>query len=68
MLPVYFDSFIKEYGDYTHNLRNDQICLLLIRCEYGEMNVKYKCISNNVNYQLLPTRPNIHLLLSSMMT
>ena len=41
MLPVYFESFTPEYGDYHHNLRNDQICLPLIRCEYGEMNVKY---------------------------
>ena len=23
MLPVYFESFIPEYGDYHHNLRND---------------------------------------------
>ena len=35
MLPVYFESFIPEYGDYRHNLRNDQIRLPLIRCEYG---------------------------------
>ena len=42
MLPVYFESFIPEYGDYRHNLRNDQIHLPLIRCEYGEMNVKYE--------------------------
>ena len=42
MLPVYFESFIPEYGDYRHNVRNDQIRLPLIRCEYGEMNVKYQ--------------------------
>ena len=42
MLPVYFESFIPEYGDYRHNLRNDQIRLPLIRCEYEEMNVKYQ--------------------------
>ena len=44
MLPVhvYFESFIPEYCDYPHNLRNDQIRLPLIRCEYGEMNVKYQ--------------------------
>ena len=29
MLPVYFKSFIPEYADYRHNLRNDQICLSL---------------------------------------
>ena len=28
MLPVYFESFIPEYGDYRHNLRNYQICLI----------------------------------------
>ena len=36
MLPVNFESFIPEYGDYRNNLRNDQIRLPLIRCEYGE--------------------------------
>ena len=36
MLPVYCESFIPEYGDYRHSLRNDQIRLPLIRCEYGE--------------------------------
>ena len=41
MLPVYFETFIPEYGDYRHNLRSDQIRLPLIRCEYGEMNAKY---------------------------
>ena len=42
MLPVYFESFIPEYGDYRHNLRNDQIRLPLIGCEYEEINVKYQ--------------------------
>ena len=41
MLPVYFESFISEYGDYRHNLRNHQIRLPLIRSKYREMNVKY---------------------------
>ena len=27
MLPVHFESFIPEYGDYRHNLRNDHIRL-----------------------------------------
>ena len=67
MLPVYFESFIPEYGDYRHNLRNDQIGLPLIRCEYGEMNVKYQMhLRLRELYQLHPTRPNIHLLLSMM--
>ena len=38
MLPIY----LKVYGDYRYNLRNAQICLPLIKCEYGEMNVKYQ--------------------------
>ena len=42
MLPVYFENFIPEYGDYRHNLRNDQICLPLIKCEYGEIYVTYQ--------------------------
>ena len=66
MLPVYFESFIPEYGDCRHNLRNDQIRLPLIRCEYGKLNVKYQMHLRYVNYQLHPTRTNIHLLLSMM--
>ena len=42
MLPVYIETFIPEYVDHRHNLRNDQIRLPLIRCEYGRMNVKYQ--------------------------
>ena len=59
MLRVYFESFIPEYGDYRHNLRNDQIRLPLIRSEYREMNVKYQMYilqhlgSNDVNNLLL---------------
>ena len=61
MLPVYFESFIPEYGDYRHNLRNDQICLPHIRCEYAEMNVKYQMYLRSRELQFHPTRPNIHL-------
>ena len=42
MLTAYFEIFILEYGAYRHNLRNDQIRLPLIRCEYGDINVKYQ--------------------------
>ena len=55
MLPVYFESFIPEYGDYRHNLRNDQIRLPLIRCEYGDMNVKYQM---HLRLRELPTPSN----------
>ena len=41
-LPPYFNNFLPEYGDYTHNLRNDLIRLPAIRCEFGAMNVKYQ--------------------------
>ena len=41
-LPPYFDNFLPEYGDYTHNLRNDLIRLPAIRCEFGAMNAKYQ--------------------------
>ena len=41
-LPPYFDNFLPEYGDYTHNLRNDLIRLPVIRCEFGAMNAKYQ--------------------------
>ena len=41
-VPPYFDNFLREYGDYTHNLRNDLIRLLAVRCEFGAMNAKYQ--------------------------
>ena len=41
-LPPYFDNFSPEYGDYTHNLRNDLIRLPTIRCKFGAMNAKYQ--------------------------
>ena len=44
-LPPYFDHFLPEYGDYTHNLRNDLIRLPAIRCEFGAMNAKYQMLT-----------------------
>ena len=64
MLPVYFKNFIPKYGDYRRNLRNDQIRLPLIRCEYGEMNVKYQMHLRLRELSTRLTRQNIHLLLS----
>ena len=55
-MPVYFESFIPDYGDYRHNLRNDQIRLPLIRCEYEEMNVKYQ---RHLRLRELSTPPNL---------
>ena len=68
MLPVlvYFESFISEYGDYRYNLRNDQIRLPLIRCEYGEMNVKDQMHPRLRELSIHLARQNIHLLLSTM--
>ena len=65
MLPVYFESFIPEYGDCRHNLRNDEIRLPLIRCEYGEMNVKYQ-MHLRLRELSTPSNPSIYLLLSMM--
>ena len=68
MLPVlvYIESFISEYADYRYNLRNDQICLPLIRCEYGEMNVKDQMYPRLRELSIHLARQNIHLLLSMM--
>ena len=41
-LPPNFDNFLLEYGDYTHNLRNDLIRLPAISCELGAMNAMYQ--------------------------
>ena len=41
-LPPYFNNFLSEYGDYTHNPRNDLIRLPTIRCKFGAMNAKYQ--------------------------
>ena len=66
MLPVYFESVIPEYGDYRHNLRNDQIRLPLIRCEYGKMNVKYQMHLRLRELSTPSNPPKIYLLLSMM--
>ena len=41
-LLSYFNNFLQEYSDYTHNLRNDLIRLPVIRCEFDAINVKYQ--------------------------
>ena len=59
-LPPYFDNFLPEYGDYTHNLHNDLIHLPAIRCNFGAMNAKYQMhlrlreIANPSNPPLYP--------------
>ena len=41
-LPVYFERFLPEYGEFQHDLRNNSIHLPAIRCEYGKINAKYQ--------------------------
>ena len=41
-LPPYFDTFLPEFGEHNHMLRNEQIQLPVVRCEFGEMNAKYQ--------------------------
>ena len=41
-LPAYFENFIPEYGESNHNLRNRNIYLPDVRCEFGKLNAKYQ--------------------------
>ena len=41
-LPAYFKNFIPEYGESNHNLRNRDIHLPDVRCEFGKLNAKYQ--------------------------
>ena len=55
--PAYFNNFLPEYtSDYTHNMCNDLICLL-IRCEFGAMNAKY---AFEVTGQANPSNPPLY--------
>ena len=58
-LPPYFDNFLPEYGDYTHNLRNDLIRLPAIRCEFGAMNAKYQ-MHLRLREQANPSNPPLY--------
>ena len=52
-LPPYFNNYLTEYGDYTHNLRKDLIRLPAIRCELGAMN---ECqVSNAFDFEVTGT-------------
>ena len=41
-LPPDFDNFLPEFGEHNHMLRNDQIRLPVVRCEFREMNATCK--------------------------
>ena len=41
-LPTYIENFIPEYGKSSHNLRNRQIHLPDVRCEFVKLNAKYQ--------------------------
>ena len=61
-LPPNFDNFLLEYGDYTHNLRNDLIRLPAIRCEFGAMNAKYQMLLR-LRELANPSNPPLYLLM-----
>ena len=69
MLP-YTDSFLPEFGEHNHMLRNDLIRLPVIRCEFGEMNAKYQMhlrlrnLTNPGNHQY----PNIEITAATLGT
>ena len=52
-LPAYFENFLPEYGDSQHNLRNNCIRLLAIRCGFGKLNAKYQPLNNDVTTRSL---------------
>ena len=69
-LPPYFDNFLPEFGEHNHMLRNDQIRLPVVRCEFGEMNAKYQMhlrlcnLANPGNQQF----PNIEITADTLGT
>ena len=63
-LPAYFENFLPEYGDSQHNLRNNCIRLLAIRCEFGKLNAKYQMhfrLPELANLSNPPLYPNINI-------
>ena len=69
-LPPYFDNLLPEFGEHNHMLRNDQIRLPVVRCEFGEMNAKYQMhlrlrnLANPGNQQF----PNIEITADTLGT
>ena len=58
-LPAYFEMFIPEYGESQQDLRQNDIRLPAIRCEYKKTNAKYE-----KHYRLIelanPSRPPLY--------
>ena len=56
--------FLPEYGAHRHNLRNDLIRLPAIRCEFGEINAKYRMqlrLRDLASPANPPKYPSIHI-------
>ena len=61
-LPVYFESFLLEYGEFQHDPRNNNIRLPAIKCEYGKINAKYQMHLRLRDFDNL-ARPNLQPLI-----
>ena len=61
-LPVYFERFLPEYGEFQHDLRNNSILLPAIRCEYGKIIAKYQMHLRLREFDNL-ARPNLQPLI-----
>ena len=62
-LPVYFERFLPEYGEFQHDLRNNSIRLPAIRCEYGKINVSDTFTTTRIDNL---ARPNLQPLIKLM--
>ena len=61
-LPTYFENFIPEYGESSHNLRNRHIHLPDVRCEFGKVNAKYQ-MHLRLRELAIPPNPPIYPLI-----
>ena len=58
-VPTYFENFIPEYGESSHNLRDRHIHLTDVRCEFGKLNAKYQ-MHLRLRELALPSNPPIY--------
>ena len=61
-LPTYFENFIPEYGESSHNLRNRHIHLPDFRCEFVKLNAKYQ-MHLRLRELAIPPNPPIYPLI-----
>ena len=61
-LPTYFENFIPEYAESSHNLRNRHIHLPDVRCEFGKLNAKYQ-MHLRLRELAIPPNPPIYPLI-----